>query len=105
MTYSTPFQAAFKSKVRLIDNSKKQQENPKQPPQKLAMDLSLESAAAMSNWLQEKIAEAQDNGTTIRDYKDQNNYDEVPGFTMWGSMWEKSGSFAPGVVKRDQDAL
>ena len=105
MGYSTPFQAAFKSKVRLIDNSAKQQENPKQPPQKLAMDLSLVAAERMAAWLNDKIAEAQEKGTTIREYRDQQNYDEVPGFTMWGSMWEKSGSFSPGVVQRDDEAL
>lgn len=95
------YQAAFKSKVRLIDNSAKQQENPKQPPHKLAMDFSLETAAQMAAWLNDKIAEAQNNGTTIREYKDQNNYDEVPGFTMWGSMYGKSGNFSPSVVEAD----
>jgi len=99
------YQAAFKSKVRLIDNSRKQQANPKQPPQKLAMDLSIEAATAMATWLVDKIAEAQAEGTTIRDYKDQNNYDEIPGFTMWGSMWDKSGSFSPAVIERDDEAL
>ena len=99
------YQAAFKSKVRLIDNSRKQQENPKQPPQKLAMDLSLQSAQAMAQWLHDKIAEAQAEGTTIREYRDQNNYEEIPGFTMWGSMWGNSGSFSPAVVERDDEAL
>lgn len=97
-----PFQPAFKSKVRLIDNSKKQQENPDAPPQKLAMDLSIQSASQMAGWLQDKIKEAQNNGSTIREYKGRNDYDEVPGFTMWGSMWEKSGSFSPGVVKEEE---
>ena len=95
------YQAAFKSKVRLIDNSAKQQENPKAPPHKLAMDLSLEAAARMAAWLNDKIAEAQNSGSTIREYKDQNNYDEVPGFTMWGSMYGKSGNFSPSVVEDD----
>ena len=98
-----PFEAAFKSKVRLIDNSAKQQDNPKAPPQKLAMDLSLVAAERMSIWLQDKIKEAQNNGSTIREYKGQNDYDETPGFTMWGSMWEKSGSFAPGVVQQEEE--
>ena len=97
-----PFEAAFKSKVGLIDNSAKQQENPKAPPQKLAMDLSLESAAAMALWLNDKIAEAQDKGTTIREYQSKDQYTETPGFTMWGSMWEKSGSFSPGVVQQEE---
>jgi len=105
MGYSTPFQAAFKSKVRLIDNSAKQQENPKAPPHKLAMDLSLEAAERMKAWLDDKIAEAQEQGTTIREYQDQNNYTEIPGFTMWGSMYGKSGSFSPGVVQSRGDAL
>ena len=97
-----PFEAAFKSKVRLIDNSRQQQDNPKAPPQKLAMDLSIEAAARMSLWLQEKIKEAQNKGSTIREYHGQNDYSETPGFTMWGSMWEKSGSFAPGVVQHEE---
>jgi hypothetical protein len=103
MSYSTPFQAAFKSKVRLIDNSAKQEENPKAPPQKLAMDLSVESAAAMAKWLNDKIAETKNNGSTIREYKGQNDYTETPGFTMWGSMWDKSGTFSPGVVKQEDE--
>lgn len=102
MTSSRTFQAAFKSKVRLIDNSRNQQDNPKAPPQKLAMDLSLESAAAMSVWLNDKIAEAQREGSTIRIYTSQNDYTETPGFTMWGSMWDRAGSFSPGVVKQEE---
>jgi hypothetical protein len=97
-----PFEAAFKSKVRLIDNSAKQQDNPKAPPQKLAMDLSLVAAERMSIWLQDKIKESQNNGSTIRVYHAQNDYEETPGFTMWGSMWEKSGSFSPGVVQNEE---
>ena len=97
------YEAAFKSKVRLIDNSAKQQENPKAPPQKLAMDLSLEAASRMALWLNDKIAEAQRENTTIREYRSQNDYDEIPGFTMWGSMWEKSGSFSPGVVRLEDE--
>ena len=98
-----PFEAAFKSKVRLIDNSRQQQDNPKAPPQKLAMDLSLNAAERMAAWLNDKIAEAQNNGSTIREYRGQNDYDEVPGFTMWGSMWEKSGTFSPGVVQQEDE--
>ena len=96
------YQAAFKSKVRLIDNSRQQQDNPKAPPQKLAMDLSIESAYAMAAWLNDKIAEAQNKGTTIREYIDQKNYNETPGFTMWGSMWDRSGTFSPGVVEKEE---
>lgn len=107
MASSTPFQAAFKSKVRLIDNSAKQQENPKAPPEKLAMDLSVDTAAAMAVWLADKIAEAQREGSTIRVYKGQSDYTEEPGFTMWGSMYvndngARSGSFSPGVVKQEE---
>ena len=110
MSYSTPFQAAFKSKVRLIDNSAKQQENPKAPPEKLAMDLSVETAKAMAVWLTDKIAETYREGSTIREYKGQNDYVETPGFTMWGSMYVndnggRSGSFSPGVVKPAEEAL
>lgn len=96
------YQAAFKSKVRLIDNSRAQQDNPKAPPQKLAMDLSLEAAYAMQAWLGDKIEEAQLKGTTIRVYSDQNNYTETPGFTMWGSMYQKSGNFSPGIVEKEE---
>lgn len=97
------FEAAFKSKVRLIDNSRQQQDNPKAPPQKLAMDLSLNAAERMAAWLNDKIAEAQRENTTIREYRGQNDYDEIPGFTMWGSMWEKSGTFSPGVVQQEDE--
>lgn len=96
------FEAAFKSKVRLIDNSRQQQDNPKAPPQKLAMDLSLVAAERMASWLNDKIAEAQQKNTTIREYRGQSDYDEIPGFTMWGSMWEKSGTFSPGVVQQEE---
>ena len=97
-----PYTAAFKTKVRLIDNSRKQQENPSAPPQKLAMDFSLESAAQMSSWLQAKIEEAKKDGSTIRVYQNRDNFDETPGFTMWGSFYEKSGNFSPPVIDDDE---
>ena len=102
MASSSSFQAAFKSKIRLVDNGREQQTNPKAADRKIAMDLSIESAIAMSAWLNDKIEEAEQKKSTVRVYVNQNQYTETPGFTMWGSLWGNSGSFSPGVVRKEE---
>ena len=105
MPYSTSFQAAFKSKFRLVDNSAKQQAEPdkKLPDQKIAQDFDVPTAQAAATWLLGMAAKAEREGTTIRQYKGQNDYVEVHGFTMWGSLYGTSGNFSPAPVQEDEE--
>ena len=81
------------------------EENEKAPPEKLVMDLTVEDAKSMSTWLLDKAQEAERKNTTVRIYQDQNNYTEVPGFAIWGSMWGKSGNVTPPVFVEDDQEL
>ena len=109
MPYFTPFQAAFKSKFRLVDNSEKQQAEPDKrlPDQKIAQDFDIKTAKKMAAWLVSAAAKAEREGTTIRNYTrlddGEYTYEEVPGFTMWGSLYGTNGNFAPGVIQLDDE--
>ena len=89
--------SAFKSKLRLIDNSRKIEEtgNDRLPPTKLAMDFTPDQANAMAAWLIAAAEQAEAEGRTIRVYQGQNDYEEVVGFTAWGSLWGTSGEMSP----------
>lgn len=105
MPYSNSFQAAFKSKFRLVDNSEKQQAEPdkKLPDQKIAQDFDIRTAKQMAAWLADMCKKAKQEGTTVRVYSGRDEYEEVPGFTMWGSLYGTSGNFSPAPVKPTEE--
>ena len=96
-----PFQAAFKSKVRLVENKNKKGERP--ADQSIVADFTVTEAMKAAKWLVDSAKKAQAEGTTVRVYSGQNDYDEVPGFAMWGSLWGNSGSFAPKPIEADEE--
>ena len=98
-----PYQAAFKSKVRVVDNPNKEGERP--ADQKIVADFTVPEAMKAAQWLVDSAKKAQAEGTTVRVYSGQNNYDEVPGFAMWGSLWGSSGNFSPKAVTAEDEEL
>jgi len=96
-----PFQAAFKSKVRIVDNPKKEGDRP--ADQKIVADFTVPEAMKAAQWLVDSAKKAQAEGTTVRVYSDQNNYGEVPGFAMWGSLWGTSGNFSPPAIEAEEE--
>lgn len=85
--------AAFNARFRLMDNSKRRSD--RSPEKNIAVDFTTADAIAAANWLMSMAEHADQNGTTVRAYRGKGEYDEVPGFTMWGGMWGETGSFAP----------
>lgn len=83
----------FKAKFRIVENTKA--ENQKDPTHKIPMEFTPEDARAAAQYLTEMAEKAESEGTTIRKYSGQNDYSEVPGFTCWLSMWDRSGSWSP----------
>ena len=67
------------------------------PDKNLMIDWTPEEAKKAATWLVEKATEAELGGSTIRKYAKDGSYQEIPGFTMWGSYWSnnESGSIAP----------
>ena len=96
-----PFQAAFKSKVRLVENKNKKGERP--ADQSIVADFTVPEALKAAKWLMESAKQAKAEGTTVRVYSSQNDYEEVPGFALWGSLWGKSGNFAPKPLEADEE--
>ena len=96
-----PFQAAFKSKVRLVENKNKKGERP--ADQSIVADFTVPEAMKAAKWLMESAKQAQAEGTTVRVYSSRTEFEEVPGFAMWGSLWGSSGSFAPKPLEADEE--
>ena len=97
--FNSKYVSAFRSKLRIVNNTAGLEKNPDAAPEKLVMDLTVDDAAKMAMWLYDKVKEAKQNNDTIRVYKSREEYDEVPGFSVWGSLWDKSGSMTPPPVK------
>jgi len=96
-----PFQAAFKSKVRIFDNTKKEGDRP--ADQKIVADFTVTEAMKAAQWLVDSAKKAQAEGTTVRVYSDQNNFEEVSGFSMWGSLWGNRGNFSPPAIETEEE--
>ena len=58
---------------------------------------SANKAKKAAKWLMTKAADAELGGSTIRVYKGKNNFEEVEGFTVWGSYWSNNegGTISP----------
>ena len=100
------FQAAFKSKVRLVANKKREgKQGDFDPDQSIVADFTVSEAEKAAKWLIDSAIKAEAEGTTVRVYSGQNDYEEVPGFSMWGSLWGTSGSFAPKAIEVEDEEL
>ena len=92
------FEPAFKSKIRLTDNKSPKGDNP--ADQRLACDFTVPQAKKAAQWLLDRSKEAELEGETVRVYTSREDYSEVTGFTMWGSLWGTSGNFSPAPIDR-----
>jgi len=67
------------------------------PDKNLMVDWTPEDAKKAAKWLIQQSTEAELGGSTIRKYSRDGSYEEIPGFTMWGSYWSnnENGTIAP----------
>ena len=83
---------AFFAKVRFTRNNSTKENA---PDQNIVLDFTCDEALKASNWLTQAVDNAKMDGTKIRVYKSQKEYDEVAGFSLWGGMWGNSGRIQP----------
>ena len=86
-------ETAFTARFRVMENSKRKNEN--SPESNLAIDFTPDQAMAAANWLMTAAENCKADGTTVRVYSGKDNFNEVPGFTLWGGMWGTSGKISP----------
>ena len=96
-----PFQAAFKSKIRVTENKSPKGDNP--ADRRLACDFTVDAAKQAAMWLVQRAQQAEADGETIRIYTSQEDYTEQTGFTMWGSLWGNSGSISPQAITDEEE--
>ena len=87
--------SAFTARFRF--KNKDQKGNSKAPDKNLIIDFTPEEAKKAAKWLMAKAADAELGGSTIRVYKGKNDFQEVEGFTVWGSYWSSNegGTISP----------
>ena len=83
---------AFNAKLRIVDNNS---DRDNAPERNLIIDISVDEAMKMANWLQTMVDNAHIEDTKIRVYKSKSDYDEIAGFSIWGGLWGNSGKIAP----------
>ena len=83
---------AFLAKVRFTRNNSIKENA---PDQNIVIDFTCDDAMKAAYWLTLAVDNAKMDGTKIRVYKNQKEYDEVSGFSLWGGMWGNSGKLAP----------
>ena len=83
---------AFNAKFRIVDNNSDRENGPER---NLIIDISVDEAMKMANWLQTMVDNAHIEDTKIRVYKSKSDYDEIAGFSIWGGLWGNSGKIAP----------
>ena len=87
---------AFLAKVRFTRNNSTKENA---PDQNIVLDFTCDEALKAANWLTQAVDNAKMDGTKIRVYKSQKEYDEVAGFSLWGGMWGNSGRIQPMLHK------
>ena len=83
---------AFNAKFRIVDNNS---DRDNAPERNLIIDISVDEAMKMANWLRTMVDNAHIEDTKIRVYKSKSDYDEIAGFSIWGGLWGNSGKIAP----------
>ena len=84
--------SAFCFRFRIVGNNSA---NPNAPEKNLIIDCPVEEAKKCAMWLMQQVDKVDEKDSTIRIYSDKKNYDEVPGFSIWGGMWGNSGRIQP----------
>ena len=82
---------AFNAKFRIVDNNSDRENAPER---NLIIDISVDEAMKMANWLQTMVDNAHIEDSKIRVYKSKSDYDEIAGFSIWGGLWGNSGKIA-----------
>lgn len=78
--------SAFTAKFKFIKNKKKKSGN--DCDRYLLIDLTPAEARKASKWfLDQADAAEMPGGSTIRQYSSRTDYEEIPGFTVFGSQW------------------
>ena len=79
-------ESAFTAKFKLFPNKKRK--TGKDCDRYLIIDWTPAEARKAAKWLVDQ-ADAADmpGGSTFRQYTSKTDYEEVPGFAMWGSQW------------------
>ena len=83
---------AFFAKLRIVGNNST---NQNAPDQNVIIDFTCDEAEKAAKWILQAVDNAKMDGTKIRVYKSQKEYDEVAGFSLWGGMWGNSGRLQP----------
>ena len=72
----------------------------------LCIDLTPDQALKFALYLKDRVKQANDKGETIRTYVSQSDYNEQPGFTIWGSLWNRDGryggSLSPAAIEQEE---
>ena len=84
--------SAFSARVRVVGNNSPKENSPEK---NLIIDFTCEEGRKAAKWILQAVENAEMDGTKIRIYKSQKEYDEVAGFSLWGGMWGNSGRIQP----------
>lgn len=98
MSYSSPFQAAFESKIRICE--KKEVNGDKGATHFLRIDITPEEAVKFASYIMERVKAAQSSGETIRTYTSKTEFSEKAGFTIFGNLWNNDGRYAGSLAPR-----
>lgn len=89
--------SAFNARFRITENKKRT--NERSPERNIAVDFTTDQAIAAANWLMTMAENADRDGNTVRVYAGKNDFEERPGFTLWGGLWGETGSFSPMAIE------
>ena len=84
--------SAFSARVRVVGNNSPKENSPEK---NLIIDFTCEEGRKAAKWILQAVENAEMDGTKIRIYKSQKEYNEVAGFSLWGGMWGNSGRLQP----------
>ena len=88
------FQAAFNADFNIIENG--QRDSDRHPSHKVAFNFTREEAVKAANYFMTLADRVDIDGTTCTKWnRETRSAEEFPGFTMWASLWGKSGKLAP----------
>ena len=94
---------AFNARFRIMENRKRKGD--RDPNENICVDFAPEEARKAAQWLMDKAAETEAGSSTIRQYRGKGDYEEVPGFTLWGGIWETTGKFSPMAAEPSNDDI
>ena len=91
---------AFTARFNIVENTKRDRDTA--PDRKMPIDFSVAEARKAAEYLLDMAHKAEVDGTTIRVYKGQDSFEEVPGFTSWASLWGDKGSWSPMAIDHSE---